>query len=83
MKIGELGDRCGVTAKTISHAPGHSPGSGTVALVFNADVIDQNARLVGEQSVTRLLGSIASDAPFLQVKPIEPRIILKENLPQA
>jgi LacI family transcriptional regulator len=44
-------------------------------------IIDQNARLVGEQSVIRLLGSIATSAPFLSVKDIEPRIILKENLP--
>jgi LacI family transcriptional regulator len=44
-------------------------------------VIDQNARLTGEQSVIRLLGSIASAAPFLTLKYIEPRIILRENIP--
>jgi LacI family transcriptional regulator len=44
-------------------------------------VIDQNARLIGEQSVIRLLGSIASTAPFLTLKYIEPRIILRENIP--
>jgi LacI family transcriptional regulator len=44
-------------------------------------VIDQNARLTGEQSVIRLLGSIASSAPFLTLKYIEPRIILRENIP--
>jgi LacI family transcriptional regulator len=44
-------------------------------------VIDQNARLVAEQSVIRLLGSIASSAPFLSAKDIEPRIILQENQP--
>lgn len=44
-------------------------------------VIDQNARLVGEQSVIRLLGSIASSAPFLAARDIEPRILLRENLP--
>lgn len=44
-------------------------------------IIDQNARLVGEQSVIRLLGSIATRTPFLPMKDIEPRIILRENLP--
>jgi len=44
-------------------------------------VIDQNARLTAEQSVIRLLGSIASTAPFLTLKYIEPRIILRENIP--
>lgn len=44
-------------------------------------VIDQNARLTAEQSVIRLLGSIASTAPFLTFKYIEPRIILRENIP--
>lgn len=44
-------------------------------------VIDQNARLTGEQAVIRLLGSIASSAPFLTLKYIEPRIILRENIP--
>jgi LacI family transcriptional regulator len=44
-------------------------------------VIDQNARLTGEQAVIRLLGSIASTAPFLTLKYIEPRIIMRENIP--
>lgn len=44
-------------------------------------VIDQNARLIGEQAVIRLLGSIASSDPFLKVNYIEPRIILRENIP--
>ena len=44
-------------------------------------VIDQNARLTGEQAVIRLLGSIASTAPFLTLNYIEPRIILRENIP--
>lgn len=44
-------------------------------------VIDQNARLVGEQAVIRLLGSIAANAPLLLQKFVEPRIILRENIP--
>jgi LacI family transcriptional regulator len=44
-------------------------------------VVDQNARLTGEQAVIRLLGSIASTAPFLTLKYIEPRIIFRENIP--
>jgi LacI family transcriptional regulator len=44
-------------------------------------VIDQNARLIAEQAVIRLLGSIASSAPYLTVKFIEPRLITKENIP--
>ena len=44
-------------------------------------VIDQNPRLVGEQAVIHLLGSIASTTPLLSLKPIEPRIILRENIP--
>jgi LacI family transcriptional regulator len=44
-------------------------------------VIDQNARLIAEQSVIQLLGSIAASAPFLTRKLIEPRIIFKENIP--
>jgi len=45
-------------------------------------VIDQNARLVGEQAVTHLLGSIAASTPLLSLKPVEPRIILRENIPR-
>ena len=44
-------------------------------------VIDQNARLIGEQAVIRLLGSIAATTPLLSLKNIEPRIILRENIP--
>ncbi len=43
-------------------------------------IIDQNARLVGEQAVIRLLGAIAAPTPLLPVKSIEPRLILRENL---
>lgn len=44
-------------------------------------VIDQNARLLAEQAVIQLLGSIASSVPYLTKKLVEPRLILKENLP--
>lgn len=44
-------------------------------------IIDQNARLLGEQAVLRLLGSIATAAPFLSLRDIEPRILLRENVP--
>lgn len=44
-------------------------------------IIDQNARLIGEQAVVRLLGSIATTTPLLTLKNIEPRIILRENMP--
>jgi LacI family transcriptional regulator len=44
-------------------------------------VIDQNARLTAEQAVIRLLGSIASTAPSLTEKFVEPRLIFKENIP--
>ena len=44
-------------------------------------VIDQNSRLVSEQSVIALLGSIASSEPALRHKFIEPRIIMRENIP--
>lgn len=46
-------------------------------------VIDQNARLMAEQSVIQLLGSIAASAPYLTLKLIEPRLIFKENIPAA
>lgn len=45
-------------------------------------VIDQNVQLVGEQAVIRLLGAIATSAPQLRLKDIEPRIFLRENIPQ-
>ena len=44
-------------------------------------IIDQNARLLAEQAVIRLLGSIATTTPLLPLKNIEPRIILRENVP--
>jgi LacI family transcriptional regulator len=44
-------------------------------------VIDQNARLVGEQAVIRLLGAIATTSPLLTLRDIEPRIVLRENIP--
>lgn len=46
-------------------------------------VIDQSARLVAEQSVIALLGSIASSLPNLTRKFIEPRVIFRENIPVA
>jgi len=45
-------------------------------------VIDQNARLVGEQAVIRLLGSIAVNTPLLPFQDIEPKIVLSENIPR-
>lgn len=44
-------------------------------------VIDQNARLMAEQTTIQLLGTIASAAPYLTKKLIEPRIITRENVP--
>jgi len=44
-------------------------------------VIDQNARLVAEQAVIHLLGSIAATTSLLSYTPIVPRIILRENVP--
>ncbi len=44
-------------------------------------VIDQNAHLIGEQAVIRLLGAIASGPVQLPVEHVEPRIILRENIP--
>jgi len=44
-------------------------------------VIDQNARLMAEQATLHLLGSLASSAPYLTKKLIEPRIITRENIP--
>lgn len=44
-------------------------------------VIDQNARLVAEQAVIRLLGAIASTGAFLPEHFIEPRLIFRENIP--
>jgi LacI family transcriptional regulator len=44
-------------------------------------VIDQNARLIAEQSIVQLLGSMVSVAPFLRHAFIEPRVIVRENMP--
>ncbi|KIN78226.1 LacI family transcriptional regulator [Sulfitobacter mediterraneus] len=44
-------------------------------------VIDQNARLMAEQATIQLLGSLASSAPYLTKKFIEPRVITRENIP--
>jgi LacI family transcriptional regulator len=44
-------------------------------------VIDQNVQLVAEQAVIRLLGAIAASSPQLGLRDIEPRIILRENIP--
>ncbi|SLN61623.1 LacI family DNA-binding transcriptional regulator [Roseisalinus antarcticus] len=44
-------------------------------------IIDQNAKLFGEQSVIRLLGTIAATEPFLPEHYIEPRLIMRENIP--
>jgi LacI family transcriptional regulator len=44
-------------------------------------VIDQNARLVAEQAVIRLLGAIASTGAFLPEHFIEPRLIFRESIP--
>lgn len=44
-------------------------------------IIDQNARLLAEQAVIRLLGAIASNALFLPEHFIEPRLIFRENIP--
>ncbi|MCC5975130.1 MAG: LacI family DNA-binding transcriptional regulator [Rubellimicrobium sp.] len=45
-------------------------------------VIDQNARLVAEQTVIRLLGAIASHHALLPEHFIEPRLIFRENIPK-
>ncbi len=44
-------------------------------------VIDQNVRLLAEQAVIALLGSVATAVPSLTRKFIEPRIIFRENIP--
>lgn len=46
-------------------------------------VVDQNARMVAEQAIIRLLGSIAAGTSLLPAKHIEPRIILRENVPEG
>lgn len=44
-------------------------------------IIDQNARLLAEQAVIRLLGAVASSSLFLPQHFIEPRLIFRENIP--
>lgn len=44
-------------------------------------VIDQSARLIAEQAVINLLGTLATTAPYLTQKLIEPRVIFRENIP--
>lgn len=44
-------------------------------------IIDQNAGLVAEQAVVRLLGAIATGSQFLPVHYIAPRLIFRENIP--
>lgn len=44
-------------------------------------IIDQNARLLAEQAVIRLLGAVASTALFLPEHFVEPRLIFRENIP--
>lgn len=44
-------------------------------------IIDQNAQLVGEQAVLHLLGAIAGSPPSLGLKQVDPRLILRENVP--
>ncbi len=44
-------------------------------------VIDQSSRSLAEQTVISLLGSLASSAPYLEKRFIEPRIIMRENIP--
>ena len=46
-------------------------------------LIDQNAKLMGQQAVLHLLGTIASDTMPLPTQHIEPRIILSENIPDG
>jgi len=46
-------------------------------------IVDQNARLMGEQAIIQLLGAIAASTPLLPARHIEPRIIFRENLPVA
>ena len=45
-------------------------------------IIDQNAQLVGEQAVLHLLGAVAGSPAALGLKQVDPRLILRENLPQ-
>lgn len=86
------GGRSGIAAALTAYTPDPRPfvamhdltettrrslRSGVVDLV-----IDQNARLVGEQAVTRLLSAIASAGSFLPEHFIEPRLIFRENIPK-
>lgn len=83
--------RTGIVAALEEIRPAHRPlvimhdltdrthawlADGTIDLV-----IDQNVQLIGEQAVIRLLGAIATSAPQLRLKDIEPRILTRENIP--
>jgi len=46
-------------------------------------VVDQNARLMAEQATIHLLGALATNAPYLTKKLVEPRLITRENIPVA
>ncbi len=86
------GGRSGIAAALARAAPERRPftimhdlsptmrsalASGVIDLV-----IDQNARLVAEQTVIRLLGAIASGNALLPEHFIEPRLIFRENIPK-
>lgn len=83
--------RTGIVEAIRAHGPNRRPyvvlhdltenSHGWLARDLIDAVIDQNARLVGEQAVIRLLGAIAAATPLLPVKNIEARIVLRENLP--
>lgn len=85
------GGRTGVATALSRLAPGRRPVlimhdlSDTTRRFLAAGVIDliidQNARLVAEQAVIRLLGAVASSASFLPEHFIEPRLIFRENIP--
>lgn len=85
--------RTGIVQAIRDHGQGRRPFAVMHDLTDNARgwlegdlidaVIDQNARLVGEQAVIRLLGAIAAATPLLPARNIEPRIILRENLPEG
>ena len=66
---------CAIAPRAFAANPTTQPA------VLNDVGIDQNARLIAEQSVISLLGSIASSAPYLTKKFVEPRLIFKENIP--
>ncbi len=45
-------------------------------------IVDQDAQRVGERALLHLLGAVAGSPPALGLKPLDPRLILPENLPQ-